>query len=89
MLHFLLPLPASPSLGDAVELGRADSGLASGLGGRLGRGRSGVLIGRLANRGEELVEGLAARLLLVNQCFLYLILNKWFEFGSLECPSTE
>jgi hypothetical protein len=50
-LRFLLFLPSSsppsPSFGGAVELGmREASGLSSGLGARLGRGRSGVRIGR-------------------------------------------
>jgi len=42
---------SSPNLGGAVELGRTASGLASGLGERLSRGRSGVRIGKWASRG--------------------------------------
>ena len=52
VLRFLLPLPASsPNLGSAVELGGTASRVASELGERLGRGRSGVRIGKWANRG--------------------------------------
>src|SRR5271170_7939801 len=55
-LRFLLFLPSSsplsPSFGGAVELGMREAlGLSSGLGARLGRGRSGVRIG--SRRGGE------------------------------------
>jgi len=54
VLRFLLPLPASsPNLGSAVELGGTASRVASELGERLGRGRSGVRIGKWASRGED------------------------------------
>jgi len=45
--RFLLHWPmSSPNLGGAIELGEAALGLASGLGERLGRGHSGVRMGR-------------------------------------------
>jgi len=74
VLRFLLPLPvSSPNLRGSVELGGATSGFASGLSECLGRGRLGVLIGRLASCGGDdgrVCAGARCSLLFMNQAFL-------------------